>query len=72
MALDDCRVKGGQGCEVIYSECSDPVFKTSGTGGGNSESGAPVSAGEEGMRWGAIAEESAPRAAGVLLATGVA
>lgn len=28
VALDDCKSKGGQGCEVIYSECSDPVFKS--------------------------------------------
>ena len=28
VALDDCKSRGGQGCEVIYSECSDPVFKS--------------------------------------------
>ncbi|HBZ47047.1 MAG TPA: hypothetical protein DEO93_07210 [Stenotrophomonas sp.] len=42
-----------------------------GSGGGSSESGSPVPTGKWEDRWGAIAEESSPRAPGVPLATGV-
>lgn len=42
-----------------------------GSGGGGSESSAPVPTGKWETRWGAVAEDSAPRAAGTPLATGV-
>lgn len=42
-----------------------------GSGGGSSESSSPVPTGKWEDRWGAIAEESSPRAPGVPLATGV-
>jgi len=42
-----------------------------GSGGAGAGSGAPVATGKWETRWGAIAEDSAPRAAGAPLATGV-